>query len=319
MTPAIVPFATLFGALLLNRVFTILDRKDGTADYFSKLVPEATSAPQYVKIGDLTEEQANLMYQAPSQSTKAGQKELHSLLEFYGDYNITMEQTKGFHPVVKFPHVIDETAERRPFYFVKDLTNYSDTMLETATTLEGAHTEDSLLTYAVGKYNEVRANLYTSDLFLQDSSGTLDGRRIVHTGIDLYGPVNTPVHAFADGRISSFGYNPAEGDYGHVVVVQHWVGEPLRSIWALYGHLSAKSIENKRVGGPVARGQRIGFMGNSSENGGWPSIHVHFQLSVSEPPTHDMPGAVTLGDRSKALRDYPDPRIVLGMLYEDPK
>ena len=43
--------------------------------------------------------------------------------------------------------------------------------------------------------------------------------------------------------------------------------------------------------------------------------HVHFQLSIEPPDTHDMPGAVTLEDRPKALVKYPDPRYVLGMLY----
>ena len=43
--------------------------------------------------------------------------------------------------------------------------------------------------------------------------------------------------------------------------------------------------------------------------------HVHFQLSTEAPETHDMPGAVTLDDRPKALVRYPDPRWVLGMLY----
>jgi len=43
--------------------------------------------------------------------------------------------------------------------------------------------------------------------------------------------------------------------------------------------------------------------------------HVHFQLSTIEPETNDMPGAVTMADRARALIDYPDPRLVLGALY----
>ena len=51
------------------------------------------------------------------------------------------------------------------------------------------------------------------------------------------------------------------------------------------------------------------------ENGGWPIPHVHFQLSVKEPATHDMPGVVSAEQRDDARRDYPDPRLVLGPLY----
>jgi len=43
--------------------------------------------------------------------------------------------------------------------------------------------------------------------------------------------------------------------------------------------------------------------------------HVHFQLSLYPPETHDMPGVVTPKDRAEALLKYPDPRLVLGELY----
>eukprot|EP00966_Prymnesium_polylepis_P148582 3432355-Prymnesium_polylepis.1 len=56
-------------------------------------------------------------------------------------------------------------------------------------------------------------------------------------------------------------------------------------------------------------------MGGVHENGGWPS-HVHFQLSVVRPETHDMPGVVSASQHHAALKRYPDPRMVLGPLYE---
>jgi murein DD-endopeptidase MepM/ murein hydrolase activator NlpD len=40
-------------------------------------------------------------------------------------------------------------------------------------------------------------------------------------GIDIGGPVDTPIHAFADGSILHFGYNSAHGDYGHVIITKH--------------------------------------------------------------------------------------------------
>ena len=47
-------------------------------------------------------------------------------------------------------------------------------------------------------------------------------------------------------------------------------------------------------------------LGNNQENGGW-EPHLHFQLSLIEPLTHDLPGVVSSEDRKQALLDYPDP------------
>ena len=43
---------------------------------------------------------------------------------------------------------------------------------------------------------------------------------------------------------------------------------------------------------------------------------VHFQLSLVEPETHDMPAVVSASQHAAALEQYPDPRTVLGPLYE---
>lgn len=187
--------------------------------------------------------------------------------------------------------------------------------------------------FHVGKYNEDRklSNLYTTPLFQNFSNAVdgYDGKRTIHTGIDLFGPVSTKVYAFASGRIHSVGYNEAHGDYGNVIVIEHEITltpqltldsnrkqpKERTKIWALYGHLSHKSIFGKKAGQKVKKGKVIGFMGSVEENGGWPMPHVHFQLSISPPETHDMPGVVSKRDIEKALVDYPDPRIVLGPLY----
>ncbi len=158
--------------------------------------------------------------------------------------------------------------------------------------------------YSVGKYDELRPGLYSTDLF--------SGERCLHIGIDIGAPVGTACMAFADGEISHFGYNAADGDYGHVVITKHILdGVP---IWALYGHLDSASIEGKSVGQKVNAGDVICWMGAHDENGGW-EPHLHFQLSYQEPETHDMPGVVAPSDRDEALQIYPDPRLVLGALY----
>jgi peptidoglycan LD-endopeptidase LytH len=290
----------------------------------------------------------------------------------FGDYpnplHITDSDRRSFHPVVKFPEIwIDEdevlevssssdstkTSRRRAAnYKVQDFSVPTGTQRHLATEeerrvsrAEEAVTypenprtaEASRNFYYVGRYDENRVGLYESDLF-DDTTNAIDGysgRRTVHMGIDLAGPVGTPVYAFYQGTIHAAGYNSALGDYGNVIVIRHELSSstddggdqqsnqqsqqsqpPLhRYIYALYGHLSDLSLVGRSVGQPVARGDVVGHLGGIHENGGWLIPHVHFQLSVHPPATHDMPGVVSLRDRSEALVEYPDPRWVLGPLY----
>ena len=51
------------------------------------------------------------------------------------------------------------------------------------------------------------------------------------------------------------------------------------------------------------------------ENGGW-NPHLHFQLSRVEPIDCDLPGAVSCAQREWALQAFPDPRLVVGQLYD---
>lgn len=158
--------------------------------------------------------------------------------------------------------------------------------------------------YGVGRYDEKRRGMYTTALFA--------GARDVHVGVDLAAPVGEPVHAFADGAVHRFAYNAAPGDYGHTLVTAHTInGVP---VWALHGHLSARSLEGRREGDRVTRGEVIAWVGDRHENGGW-NPHLHFQLSLVRPEVADLPGAVSDADRAAALLMYPDPRLVLGPLY----
>jgi len=194
--------------------------------------------------------------------------------------SIFNEVSVDFHPVVFLPKK----------YVVLDLTNNSWNSSETA--------------FSIGKYDEYRPNMYTTNIF--------ENIRNIHMGIDIGGPVGTSCMAFTDGVISHFGYNSEPGDYGNVVITKHEISQT--TVWALYGHLDSLSITNKSIGQEVTAGQIIGNFGNNQENGGW-EPHLHFQLSLIEPITHDLPGVVSAEDRNQALLDYPDPRLVLGPLY----
>ncbi len=187
-----------------------------------------------------------------------------------------------FHPVVRLP----------PDYEVYDFTRGYDPSRALASP------------WGVGRYDEKRVGMYETELF--------SGVRDVHVGIDLGAPVGEPVHAFHDGEVHLFGYNGAPGDYGYTLVTHHVLNG--RDVWALHGHLAARSTEGKAPGQRVARGEVIAWIGDRHENGGW-NPHLHFQLSLVRPEVPDMPGAVRDEDRAAALATYPDPRLVLGPLY----
>ena len=189
-------------------------------------------------------------------------------------------QTSKYHPIVDLPKE----------YEVRDFTkgNY----------------EPSKFEYDIGKYDELRPGMYETDLFA-------DGRYL-HIGIDIGAPVGTPCMAFDDGEISHYGYNSADGDYGYVIITKHSIEGV--SVWALYGHLDSKSIEGKEIGQKISHGEVICWMGDKHENGGW-DPHLHFQLSLIEPLSHDMPGVIDPKDREEYLINYPDPRLVMGPIY----
>ena len=182
-------------------------------------------------------------------------------------------QTGSYHPVVFLP---DE-------YEVRDFTTgeYLPSEFE----------------FDIGRYDELRPGMYSTDLFS-------DGR-FLHIGIDVGGPVGTPCMAFEEGEVSYFGYNPADGDYGNVLVTKHFIGD--RPIWALYGHLNSDSIAGKEVGQRISRGEVICWMGDKHENGGW-DPHLHFQLSWSDPGAHEPERVLVLLPLHPAWTGCPDTR-----------
>lgn len=191
----------------------------------------------------------------------------------------------NFHPVVELP----------ANYEVADFTQGYD-----------PH-RDLKSGYVVGRYNEDRRGMYTTALFLGS-----DAPRTIHMGIDIGAPLGTPVHAFYAGEVFLFGYNSADGDYGHTLITRHDLNGLTH--FALHGHLSARSLEGKSRGQKILAGEVIAWLGDRHENGGW-NPHVHFQLSLVEPKVCDLPGVVSAHQREEALRIYPDPRLVLGPLY----
>lgn len=199
-----------------------------------------------------------------------------------------------FHPVVKIP---DE-------YWVFDFTKPS--LKEWRCPLD----------YQIGRFDEHRPGMYNTELFS-------DGRDL-HVGLDIGAPVGSEIFAFADGIVHSFGINPEDGSYGPTIITEHVVSLPvtvgstnvggLQKIWVLHGHLSSNSLAGLSVGKKILSGQKIATIGDEQENGGWPP-HLHIQISLKQPHDNDMPGVVHLSKREEALKQYLDPRLILGKLY----
>jgi len=159
--------------------------------------------------------------------------------------------------------------------------------------------------YGIGGYNELR-NLYErSDVFSGDEP------RRLHLGVDIWGPVNTPVFAPLPGYIHSLAYNGSFGDYGATLILKHELdGYPF---YTLYGHLSLPSISNKSAAQPVNAGEAIAAFGPPAENGNWPP-HLHFQLIKDmEGMVGDYPGVCRVSEKERYLHNCPDANRLLNL------
>ncbi len=181
--------------------------------------------------------------------------------------------------------------------------------------------------YAIGGYLEKR-NLYKrSALFetLKQSKKTFDRiyvaasqadetlpeestQRSIHLGVDIWGPIGTPVFAAIGGTVHSFAFNNQFGDYGATIILQHQLDGLV--FHTLYGHLSKADLainENQYI----ALGETIGHFGPPEENGYWPA-HLHFQIILDmEMKKGDYPGVCHPDDLPYYKRNCPDPDLIL--------
>ncbi|WP_241527231.1 M23 family metallopeptidase [Sphingomonas turrisvirgatae] len=106
-------------------------------------------------------------------------------------------------------------------------------------------------------------------------SDPFHGGAAMHAGIDIPGPVGTPVYATADGVVGRSG---VAGGYGNLVTVNHGKGIETR-----YGHLSKILVaSNTRV----RRGQLIGLMGSTGRSTG---SHLHYEVRVDGAAVNPTP------------------------------
>jgi murein DD-endopeptidase MepM/ murein hydrolase activator NlpD len=98
-------------------------------------------------------------------------------------------------------------------------------------------------------------------------SDPFKGRAAMHPGVDLAGPVGTPIYATADGMVDRAEWN--SGGYGNLVEIDHGHGIQTR-----YGHLTRYIVT---AGQHVKRGQLIAYMGSTGRSTG---SHLHYEVRL---------------------------------------
>jgi murein DD-endopeptidase MepM/ murein hydrolase activator NlpD len=127
---------------------------------------------------------------------------------------------------------------------------------------------------AIPSEKPVRTAAFTSGYGVR--SDPFKGGAAMHAGIDLSGPVGTPIYATAEGVVVAAGYN--SGGYGNLVKIDHG-----RGIETRYGHLSAIAVS---PGQRITRGQVIGRMGSTGRSTG---SHLHYEVRIDGRAVNPIP------------------------------
>jgi murein DD-endopeptidase MepM/ murein hydrolase activator NlpD len=162
--------------------------------------------------------------------------------------------------------------------------------------------------FGIGGYLEQRNIYQRSTVFKENSDSKF---RNIHLGIDIWSYTNSQVYCPFDGVVHSFQDNKGFGNYGPTIILEHfWQGE---TIYSLYGHLSTKDLKSLSVGQPILKGENIGHLGSSIENGNWPP-HLHFQMIRNlENKQGDYPGVCSSSEKEKYKENCPNPASWLGI------
>lgn len=88
-----------------------------------------------------------------------------------------------------------------------------------------------------------------------------------HKGIDIPGPIGTPIHATADGIV---GRAQWVNGYGKYIELEHG-----NAVETRYGHMSALNVV---AGQHVKQGDVIGYMGSTGRSTG---SHLHYEVRIN--------------------------------------
>jgi murein DD-endopeptidase MepM/ murein hydrolase activator NlpD len=129
-------------------------------------------------------------------------------------------------------------------------------------------------TVAIPSMEPVHGTSFTSGFGVR--SDPFKGRAAMHPGIDLAGPLGTPIYATADGVVDRAEWN--NGGYGNLVEIDHGHGIQTR-----YGHLTRYVVA---AGQHVKRGELIAYMGSTGRSTG---SHLHYEVRLDGRPVNPIP------------------------------
>jgi murein DD-endopeptidase MepM/ murein hydrolase activator NlpD len=148
-------------------------------------------------------------------------------------------------------------------------------------------------TIAIPSVQPVQRLQFTSNFGIR--SDPFRGTAAMHAGVDIPGPVGTPIYATADGVIS---HAARQGGYGNMVEINHGKGIATR-----YGHLSKILVSD---GVRVTRGQLIALMGSTGRSTG---PHLHYEVRIDGHAVNPVPFLTTadylLAAQDRAVRAIP--------------
>lgn len=105
---------------------------------------------------------------------------------------------------------------------------------------------------------------------------------VVHTGIDIDAPLDTPVLAAAAGKVIWAGNgllsgveNSSDG-YGLAVAIKHDFGYEGQRLYTVYAHMKSLTVVDNQV---VQVGEQIGTVGNTGHTTG---PHLHFEIRLGK-------------------------------------
>ena len=139
---------------------------------------------------------------------------------------------------------------------------------------------------AIPSVQPVTKLMFTSNFGIR--SDPFQGTARMHAGVDIPGPIGTPIYATADGIIA---HADRQGGYGNLVEVNHGKGIATR-----YGHLSKILVSD---GARVTRGQLIGLMGSTGRSTG---PHLHYEVRIDGRAVNPVP-FLTTADYLLAAQD----------------
>lgn len=136
-----------------------------------------------------------------------------------------------------------------------------------------------------------------------------DGTDIIHRGVDIGVPSNSPIVSIADGEVVRSDMRDKNG-YGNLIIVKH--NDYGVIYYSVYAHLTKRGVNE---GDEVKKGDIIGYSGGDQgkENGAGNSTGAHLHFEIRKEPDGDWVdpvnylGAISfVEDKEEVIKDVFD-------------